>query len=141
MTCLLSDNIISPLGVTTMENWDAVLSGRSAVLPRGKVFGVGEDFTGSLLDRDTIKSPGAGYTFFETLMIRSAEDAIGRAGIDPSDSRVTFVVSTTKGNSDLIGSVPDKEVMLWYSARKITSYPSKLFPQRGADRSISPETD
>lgn len=122
MISLLSDNIISPLGVTSQENWDAVVSCESGVIHRGKVFGVGDDFTGSLLDRDSVKPLGSGYTFFETLMIRSAEDAIERAGIDPSDQRVVFVISTTKGNSDLIGVIPDKEVMLWYSAGKIASY-------------------
>jgi len=122
MVCLLSDNIISPLGVTSQENWEAVLNGKSGVRPRGKVFGVGDDFTGSLLERDAIEPLGEGFTFFETLMISSAEDAVGRAGIDPSDHRVAFVISTTKGNSDMIGEVPDREVMLWYSARKIASY-------------------
>jgi len=118
----ISDNIISPLGVTTAENWTAVKQGLSGVSDRRKTFGVADNFTASLLDRDSIHLVKGEYTLFETLLIRSAEDAINRSGIDPSGRNVAFIISTTKGNVELTGLIPDEEVMLWHSAVRISEY-------------------
>lgn len=43
-----------------------------------------------------------GLTFFEKIALLSASKAVRAAGIDPSSERVLFVLSTTKGNVELL---------------------------------------
>ncbi len=45
-----------------------------------------------------------GLTFFEKIALLSASRAVRAAGIDPSSERVLFVLSTTKGNVELLGN-------------------------------------
>ena len=46
----------------------------------------------------------AGADFFEKIALLSASKAVCAAGIDPSSERVLFVLSTTKGNVELLGN-------------------------------------
>ena len=65
------------------------------------------------------------YTRFEKLAIKAAEDAIKQANIDASNERVLFILSTTKGNVELLehlGSCHDNRPYLWYSAQLIAKY-------------------
>lgn len=52
----IADNIISPLGMTTAENFEAVVTGRRGVRLHPGAFGVPEDLCGALLDRNAIRS-------------------------------------------------------------------------------------
>lgn len=103
----ISDNIISPLGFGSMENYCAVRNGRSGVKSRN-VYGLPEPFMASMFDRDAVdglcgmKGIGDGMTFFERLMVLSAGEAISDAGIDPSAEDVVFIISSTKGNVSLL---------------------------------------
>ncbi len=67
------------------------------------------------------------YSRFEKLMILSAIEAIRKTNIKADDNKVVFVISTTKGNIELL----DKEIArkfnkskleLWHSAKKIANY-------------------
>lgn len=102
----IADNIISPLGLTSEENFKAILSGRSELYPRPGAFDLPEDFCGSLIDRKIIEeifdqtANQHGYSFFEKLCILSATKAIESVGIDPTNNDTIFVLSSTKGNVD-----------------------------------------
>lgn len=110
ITCI-ADNIISPLGLTSGQNLDAVLAGRSELrhYPEGSL-GLPEAFCGSLIDRSAIASlfeaetgcDAATRSTFEQLCILSASRAIASCGIDPSRPDVLFVISTTKANVDAL---------------------------------------
>lgn len=124
MIVRLSDNIISPLGMTTEENYQAVVQGRSALaryesiwdLPdgkRGDVRGGGEPFVASLFCRDAIErafceventslAEPRQYSFFEKIAILSICEASQRARVDLASPRTVFVLSTTKGNVHLL---------------------------------------
>ena len=110
MISVLSTNIISPLGFTTEENYQAVRSGASALkryLPHegvGKAWGLQEPFAASLFS-DGQKAALAidGYTFFEAIAIRSVREALTHISIDAASSRVVLILSTTKGNVELLG--------------------------------------
>ena len=99
MVVKLADNIYSPIGATTWENYRAVMAGHCALrqysLPDGSLY------TASLFPEDQRHDDDV-YTFFEQLCIASASDAIARAGIDPSSPRCRFFLSTTKGNVHLL---------------------------------------
>lgn len=128
----LSDNIVSPLGFTTEENYEAVKSGRRAGAFRENMFGLPEPFFGSLLDWKSVDSlvseevmPSISLTNFEKIMLLSARRAVTRAGIDASNRDVVFILSSTKGNVGLLedgkGFGPDR-VELWRSAQILGEY-------------------
>ena len=65
------------------------------------------------------------YTRFEKLAIKAAGEAIRNAEIDDSGDRVLFILSTTKGNVELLehlGSCHDDRPYLWYSAQLIAQH-------------------
>ena len=101
----IADNIISPLGSTTAENYQAILSGRSELRFYEGLWGLPEPCVLSLIPRQQYPTHD-GHTLFEELAIRSASSALQECGLDPSSPRVQFVVSTTKGNVHLLGEQP-----------------------------------
>ena len=108
-------SILSPLGETVRENFEAVCRGDSALRRYEGMFGVKEPFVASLLDRKEWTREG--YTFFDSLVIEAARRAVEDAGIDPASPRTAFVLSTIKGNIELIGK---QDVTLAASARVLT---------------------
>jgi 3-oxoacyl-[acyl-carrier-protein] synthase-1 len=127
------DNIISSLGFTTRENYDAVKSGRSGVARYGNCMGLREPFMASLIDRErlndcfaALRSRTDDCTPLEKAAILSIHDAASQARIDLSAPRVLFLLSTTKGNVHLLDEnagrrpYPDA-VCLWYSAQRIAA--------------------
>jgi len=108
----IADNITSPLGVTTEENYQAIKAGRSALKAYVGYQGIPEPFTASLFTEQQKESMAVdGLTRFESMVIASAGKAIHDAGIDVSDQRTILILSTTKGNVELLskGAVPDRE--------------------------------
>lgn len=96
MAYVIAGNIITPLGATTAANYQAVKGGQSSLQPhrRGRL----EPFTASLLPIDGQES------HFETMVVASARKAIAQAGIDVSRTDVVFILSTTKGDVELLTS-------------------------------------
>lgn len=88
MAYVLADNIISPLGQTSEENYLSVKTGKSAI----RVYSSGEmdipeEFAASLLLED-----------FEELAFTSAQMALEKSEIDVKQEKVVFILSSTKGN-------------------------------------------
>ena len=105
MISVLSTNIISPLGFTTEQNYQAVLSGSTALRRYEGMWGLPEPFAASLFS-DEQKAALAldGYTFFEALAIRSVREALSHLRIDVTSERVVLILSTTKGNVEEINT-------------------------------------
>lgn len=100
MVYIIADNIISPLGVSSEQNYKALLEGRSALKSYpANYYGIPDGFVASLfsseqeqvIHRDNL-------TRFEGLVVSCAQNAVAEAGIDISSERVVLVLSTTKGN-------------------------------------------
>jgi len=129
----IGDNIVSPLGWTTAENWSSVVSERSGLRPYNGTFGLPEPFFASLLDEDILNerfsklpyNQEEKYTKVEKMAILSATDALANAGINPANQQVIFVFSTTKGNvellEDLRGYEPERPY-LWRSAQLVARH-------------------
>ena len=129
----IGDNIVSPLGWTTAENWAAVAAEQSSLHPYNGTFGLPEPFFASLIDEENLNehfsklphSQEERYTKVEKMAILSATDAVQNAAIDPSAPDVIFVFSTTKGNvellEDLRGYEPERPY-LWRSAQLIARH-------------------
>ena len=103
MVVKLADNIISPLGITTEENYRAVKAGHSALRLHEGVAGIPIPFYASLLEEDVLTIEGD-YTKFERMCIQSIAAALSQCYIDASSERVLFIVSTTKANVSLLAS-------------------------------------
>lgn len=104
-----SDNILTPLGMTTAENFEAVMAGQSALKLHEGAFGLPEPFCGSLFDRDSESLRVTGdetLTFFERLCVLSISAALRDCDIDPASADTLFVLSTTKGNVELLEREP-----------------------------------
>lgn len=107
MVYRLSDNVVSPLGLTTAENYAAVKAGRSALLRYDGLWGLAEPFTASLFTSEqTALLAVDGLTRFEALAYQSVRRAVCDAGIDAAAADVVLILSTTKGNIELLGQQP-----------------------------------
>lgn len=122
----IADNIYSPLGVTTAENYAAVKQGRSMLrsYPAGTM-DLPEAFTASLFDWGRVE-PLDGYTRFERIVIQSVGRALAQTDVDVYSDRVLFVLSTTKGNVELLDSrsqqFPADRVLPGVAARVVAAY-------------------
>ena len=110
----IGESILSPLGATPAENFEAVCRGESALQRYEGMFGVREPFVASLMDRERWTVPGR--TFFDSLVIEAARRAVEAAGIDAASPRTAFVLSTIKGNIEFINT---QDVTLATSARRL----------------------
>lgn len=110
----IGESILSPLGETVTENFDAVLRGESALRLHTGTFGVKEPFVASLMDRS--RWTVAGQSFFDSIVIEAARRAVEASGIDPASPRTAFVLSSIKGNIEHIGT---QDVTLAVSARRL----------------------
>lgn len=130
MITKIADNIISPLGGTSEENFKAVLTGETVLRRQESIFGLPEPFCASLFDRNNLnclldKELGVvnNLTFFEKLCILSVKRAIEECSLSPFESNVIFIIATTKGNVDCLeDSLFDKRCFLADSACKIAKY-------------------
>ena len=104
MIRVVATNIISPLGFTTEENYQAVLAGRSALKRYAGLWGLSEPFAASLFSEgQRAKLALEGYTFFEALAIRSIRTALTYTSLGNDCSRIVLILSTTKGNIESLG--------------------------------------
>lgn len=132
MIVKVSDNIISPLGMSTAENYAAVKAGRSELKRHDGLWNLPEPFTASLMDRNKVElafaelSDNEQYTFFEKMIILSAKKALEQTDIDPTSDKVLFILSTTKGNVFLLDrretSFPEERVRLGMAAKQMTDF-------------------
>lgn len=127
----IGDAIISPLAWTSSDNLDAVLRGESRLQYYENLFGLPEPCFVSLVDPQEVDDRFAQlptrterYTKVEKMAILAAAQAIEQARIDAAREDVLFVVSTTKGNVDLLGESPyePQRVYLWRTAQLIADY-------------------
>jgi 3-oxoacyl-[acyl-carrier-protein] synthase-1 len=104
MAYIIADNIISPLGETSEENYLSVKAGRSGIRTyEPGTCNIPEGFYASLLFED-----------FETLALKSAQKAIGNARLELKGKRTAFILSSTKGNIE-------ENISLADSAQRIAS--------------------
>lgn len=104
MAYIIADNIISPLGETSEENYLSVKSGRSGIRAyEPGTCNIPEGFNASLLFED-----------FETLALKSAQKAIGNGQLELKGKHTAFILSSTKGNIE-------ENISLADSAQRIAS--------------------
>jgi len=126
-TC--ADALISPLGLTTAENWSAMEAGRCGIEEHKGIWGFPDSFWGGRIP-DSLLPASKNFvhlTRFERLLIQAAQTALHKSGVHPAAHETVFVVATTKGNIDLIDSEQQhnfnkNRVYLWKSAQIVSEY-------------------
>lgn len=128
----IGEGVVSPLGMTTGAVYEALCKGESRAQRYENTFGLPEPFFASLLDEDKLDSAFSalwdydteGYTKVEKAAIVAAAQAINEANIAADREEVIFVLSTTKGNVDLLENNPyePERPYLWRTAQLITEY-------------------
>lgn len=128
---IVSDNIVSPLGFTSEENFQNVKSGKSGIKSYDSLYGFDFRVSCSKIDDslvinefNTICDNDNNYTRLEKIALISAVKAIKNASIDASAPDVKFYLSTTKGNIALLdGDIKNYDKLyLHNTARTIATY-------------------
>lgn len=103
MVYCLANNVVSPLGVTTEENYQAVKAGHSALTRYEGLWRLPEPFTAALFtDKQKQALAIDDLTTFESLAVASIRKAIAEVEIDITAPNVVFILGSTKGNVDLL---------------------------------------
>ena len=120
----IADNIVSPLGIGTEQNYLAVKAGLSALRRYEQHWGLPDAFTASLFtDEQKAALNVEGFTRFESLVLRCTQPTLTAAGIDAASDRVIFILATTKANIELLqrGDEPSADIIPSDAARKISN--------------------
>ena len=127
---IVADNILSPLGSTTAENFSQLTKNISAIRQYDNAAISPHPFYAALFGNsngvidDVNKSP---YTKFEKLLILSIQDALRDSGINTRDKKTVLIVSSTKGNINLLETEKydpelSKRIALHRSARIVADH-------------------
>jgi 3-oxoacyl-[acyl-carrier-protein] synthase-1 len=126
---IVADNILSPLGNTTAQNFSKLKQQVSAVKKHYDPDISSQPFCASLFrnNESFIKSGQHNYTKFEQLLIASISDALQDSGIDVHDKKTVLIISSTKGNISLLeketmGEDLKKRIALPTSAKLVSEY-------------------
>ncbi|MEZ5198912.1 MAG: beta-ketoacyl synthase N-terminal-like domain-containing protein [Bacteroidales bacterium] len=129
---IAGDNVISSLGFLTAENFENLKKGRTGIESGIYSHLYPEAFPASLVDQNILRTKAALlkieklYTYFEQLLIISITEALKETNVDVHSPSTLIILSTTKGNIDLLKNNPmnvdSDRVMLWRSAKLIGDY-------------------
>lgn len=98
---VIADNIISPLGKTTADNFAQVKNGVSGVKEHHSVISP-VPFFASMFNADEELFENRNHTKFEQLLIASIGVALKETDIDIKDEKTILIISSTKGNISLL---------------------------------------
>jgi len=101
---IVADNIYSPIGVTTAENFARIKQGISGIKQHHDAALADEPVYVSLFDK---VDNDLRYTRFEQLLIASVKDALKDSGEIAADEKTVLIISSTKGNISLLETEPD----------------------------------
>lgn len=106
MVYKVADNILSPLGATTAENYRAVKAGRSALARNDRRWLLpDEQLTASLFTKEQeLQFLVDGLSRFESMAVTSVRQALSQTTLDVSQPDVVFILSTTKADVELLTS-------------------------------------
>ena len=125
MVYRIGDNITSPLGMTSAQNFQAVKAGYSALTCYSNLWDIPTPFTAALFSTSQNQALyRTGMTRFEALVIQSVTQALEGTDFDLKSSRVVFILSTTKANVELLGDPAASSAILHpgESAKRIAKH-------------------
>ena len=127
---IVADNILSPLGSTTAENFAQLTKNVSGIQQHSDAAISAAPFYAALLENnngiiDEVQK--SSYTKFEQLLISSIQNALQNSEINTGDSKTVLIISSTKGNINLLetekyDSQLRKRIALHHSSRLVADY-------------------
>ena len=121
----VSDNICSPLGLTTDGNYAQLTASVSGIREQLIPAFADSPFFAALLSKEQYAAIGLpGYTPFEQLLIASIGRALATSDVDPSSPDTALIITSTKGNISLLEEEPgiadtDPRLSLGVSAARV----------------------
>ena len=110
MLKVVSTNIVSPLGMSSQENWRAVMQGRSALRRLENYKGIPLPFVASVFTPEQVEDLAIdGFTRFESLAIHSITEALTHTDLDVHGERTIFILSTTKADVEELGFAEESD--------------------------------
>ncbi len=130
---IASDNIITSLGFTTGENATNMFAGKTGIRLTENEHMAPSPFYASLVDSSLLRNKFSAFddpdkfTHFEQMAICSIKDALSGSEIDFADPGTLFILSSTKGNIDLLENenklrYGKERIYLWNTAQLIQRY-------------------
>jgi 3-oxoacyl-[acyl-carrier-protein] synthase-1 len=124
-----SDNIVSPIGLTTVENFLQLTLNVSGIKLHHDSSMSDQSFQAALFTDENfvVNKHQKKYTKFENLLIASINDALSKSMVDPADKKTALIISSTKGNISLLereelSESLNKRISLNTSARLVASH-------------------
>src|ERR1700761_92922 len=102
---IVTDNILSPIGDTTAANFRQIKKGISGIEKHHDEALSDEPVYASLFAEQ--KNKLFGINKLDDLLIASIKDALKNSGINPIDNKTVLIISSTKGNINLLESNGD----------------------------------
>lgn len=102
---VVSDNILSPIGLTASGNFELFKQSVSGIKKQENALLSEHPFYASLFNDGEVffKEPATQtYTKFEKLLIASINDALQKTDINTGDKKTVLIISSTKGNISLL---------------------------------------
>ncbi|OFX22468.1 MAG: hypothetical protein A2041_08225 [Bacteroidetes bacterium GWA2_31_9b] len=128
----ITDNIITSLGFTTEANFNTLKEGSSGIAQTFDPKITTVPMYTSLIDSEMLKNEftqygdGFDYTRLEQMMILSISKALKQTDIDTKSHDTIFLISTTKGNIDLLENrrqnFNHERVYLWSLANEVSKF-------------------
>ncbi|MDB5004286.1 MAG: beta-ketoacyl synthase [Mucilaginibacter sp.] len=125
---VVADNIYSPLGATTAQNFEQVKQGISGIKKHHNLTLADEPVYASLFNSNEISNHNQlKYSLFESLLIASIEAVLGESRISATDTKTLLIVSSTKGNISMLETNADDpdlkdRIALHTSARLVAEH-------------------
>lgn len=128
----ISSNIISSLGFSTNENYQNLLKATVGITPIKDSNLYPAPFMAAMVDNQQLEQSFEAFdkkktasTRLEKMMILSMKAALSETSIDMTSPRTLIILSTTKGNIDLLNpknNIDTERVLLWKMADFIGQY-------------------
>lgn len=133
MVYFIADNIITSLGFNTSENFAALKANRTGIKTIDDKALYPVPFPASLVNTERLEEEFAKlsvkekFTRLEKILILSVKDTLSKADIDIRSERTGIILSTTKGNIDLLEpqdnpGFEEDRLHLWKLGRVIAGY-------------------
>ncbi len=130
---IASDNIISSLGFTTDENIAALKARLTGIKLHEDDRLSPSPFWASLVDGHVLSqrffayANSSAYTRFEQLVICSVKEALQKTDLDLTGEKTLFILSSTKGNVDVLNRkinkhFDEKRLYLWNTAEVLQNF-------------------
>lgn len=129
-TYITHDTLISALGFSTQENLEAIRAYHSGITLQTDKRIADTPLLAATISQERLQQQAetagiSAYTRMEQLFILTINDLIRQSGQTLEDKTCGLILSTTKGNIDLLTrhtEHPDEAVFLWKMAENIAGY-------------------